>query len=88
MQLAIDQYELLSTAFDQSIQSLTTGKERLWENVQENIQHQTTLAGQLFAKELHQLQDILSKKVSLTTQTALVSALIPRLADCPTRGYN
>ncbi|OXG12580.1 hypothetical protein C366_05391 [Cryptococcus neoformans Tu401-1] len=64
MQLAIDQYELLSTALDQSIQSLTTGKERLWENVQENIQHQTTLAGQLFAKELHQLQDILSKKLT------------------------
>lgn len=69
MQLAIDQYELLSTALNQSIQSLATGRERLWENVQENIQYETTLAGQLFTKELHQLQDMLSKKVCLTTQT-------------------
>lgn len=71
MQLAIDQYELLSTALDQSIQSLATGRERLWENVQENIQYETTLAGQLFTKELHQLQDMLSKK--LTAQLGMIT---------------
>ncbi|KIR26349.1 hypothetical protein I309_04865 [Cryptococcus deuterogattii LA55] len=64
MQLVIDRYEFLSTSLDQSIQSLSTGRERLWENVQENIQYQTALAGQLFAKEVHQLQHMLSEKLS------------------------
>lgn len=87
MQLVIDRYEFLSTSLDQSIQSLSTGRERLWENVQENIQYQTALAGQLFAKEVHQLQHMLSEKVSPTKQ-AVVSVLIPHLAVCPTRRYH
>ncbi|KAE8540517.1 hypothetical protein D1P53_003464 [Cryptococcus gattii VGV] len=64
MQLVIDRYEFLSTSLDQSIQSLSTGRESLWENVQENIQYQTALAGQLFAKEAHQLQHMLSEKLT------------------------
>ncbi|WVO24001.1 uncharacterized protein IAS62_005360 [Cryptococcus decagattii] len=64
MQLVIDRYEFLSTSLDQSIQSLSTGRESLWENVQENIQYQTALAGQLFAKEVHQLQLMLSEKLT------------------------
>ncbi|XAO24566.1 hypothetical protein I312_103370 [Cryptococcus bacillisporus CA1280] len=64
MQLVIDRYEFLSTSLDQSIQSLSTGRESLWENVQENIQYQTALAGQLFAKEVHQLQHMLSEELT------------------------
>lgn len=77
MQLVIDRYEFLSTSLDQSIQSLSTGRESLWENVQENIQYQTALAGQLFAKEVHQLQHMLSEKVSPTKTGGYVSTYSP-----------